>query len=66
MTGNIIVNGGDNNTRAAFKNCHPFIKTDIHLNDEHLNICENLDLIMNMYNLIEYSTASLYQFKIQE
>ena len=37
-----------------------------HLNDEHLNICENLDLIMNMYNLIEYSTASLYQFKIQE
>ena len=44
----------------------------IHLNDEHLDTAENLDLIMNMYNLIEYSdnysdfTASLYHYKRQE
>ena len=68
MTSNITVNGGDENTNVVFKNCHPLTKSLIHLNDEHLNSCENLDLIMNMYNLIEYSdsyadsTASLYQF----
>ena len=72
MTGDITVNGGDDKTKAAFKNCHPFTKSYIHLNDEHLNTSENLDLIMNMYNLIEYSdnyansTASLYQFKRQD
>ena len=72
VTGNITVIGGDANTKAAFKNCHPFIKGKIHLNDTHVDESGNLDLIMNMYNLIEYSnnysdsTASLYQFKRQE
>ena len=42
------------------------------MNDEHLDTCNNLHLIMNMYYLIEYSdkysdsTASLYYFKKQE
>ena len=68
----MTVVGGDENTRAAFKNCHPFIKGKIHLNDTHVDESDNLDLIMNMYNLIEYSdnysdsNASLYQFKRQE
>ena len=71
VTGDITVVGGDN-TKGAFKNCHPFIKGKIHLNDTHVDEIDNLDLIMNMYNLIEYSdhysdsTASLYQFKRQE
>ena len=66
-TGDITVVVGDANTKAAFKNCHPFIKSEIHLNDEHVETADNLDFIMNMYNLIEYSdnysdsTASLYQ-----
>ena len=44
----------------------------IHLGDEHVETAENLDLIMNMYNFIEYSDnysetkAFLYQFKRQE
>ena len=69
MTGNITVTGGDNNTTVAFKNFHPFTRATTHLNDEHIEIAENLDLVMNMYNLLEYSdnyadsTASLYQFK---
>ena len=48
------------------------LKIVIHLNDEHVETSDNLDLIMNMYNLIEYSdnysdsTASLYHFKRQE
>ena len=72
VTGNITVAGGNGNTKAAFKNCHPFTKSDIHLNDEHVDKSDNLDIIMNMYNLIEYSdnysdsTASLYQFKKQK
>ena len=72
VTSNITVVGGDNNTSAAFKNCHPFTRSEIHLNDEHVETADNLDLIMNVYNLIEYSdnysdsTASLHHFKRQE
>ena len=72
MTGNITVAGGNNDTKAAFKNCHPCIRSEIHLNDEHIETADDLDLIMNMYNLIEYSdnysdsTASSYHFKRQE
>ena len=72
VTGDITVVGGDVNTKVAFKNCHPFIKCKIHLNDTHVEDSNNLDLIMNLYNLIEYSdnysdsAASLYNFKRQE
>ena len=58
--------------KVAFKNCHPFIKCKINLNEEHVEDSDNLDIIMNMYNLIEYSdnyedsTASLYLFKRQD
>ena len=68
----ILVTGGENGTKVAFKNCHPFIRAITHLNDEHVAIAENLDLIRNMYNLIEYSdnyadsTASFYHYKRQE
>ena len=69
MTGNITAVGGNANTNVAFKNCHPFTRSVIHLNDEHVDTAENLDLTMNLYNLVEYSdnyadtTASLYQYK---
>ena len=65
----ITVTRGNANTKVAFKNCHPFVKSEIHLNGEHVEESDNLDIIMNMYKLIEYSdnyedsTASLYQFK---
>ena len=40
------------------------------MNDEHVETAENLDIIMNMYNLIEcsdnYVCTSLYQFKRDE
>ena len=39
-------------TNIAFKNCAPFTTCVTHINDEH---AENLDIIMPMYNLIEYS-----------
>ena len=69
VTGNITVTGGDANTRVAFKNCALFTKSITHINDEHVDNADNLDIIMPMYNLIEYSdnysdaSRSLWQFK---
>ena len=64
--------GGDNNTRLALKNCTPFTKCNLEINDEHVDTAENLDILMPMYNLIEYSdnyqdlSATLYQYKRDE
>ena len=55
VTGDITATGGDANTRVAFKNCAPFSKCITQINDEHVDNADNLDIIMPMYNLIEYS-----------
>ena len=55
VTGNTTVTGGDDNTKVAFKNCHPFTRSKIHLNYEHVETADNLDLVFDMFNLIEYS-----------
>ena len=60
------------NTRLALKNCAPFTKCNLEINDEHVDSAENLDITMPMYNLIEYSdnyqdsSATLYQYKRDE
>ena len=60
------------NSSLAFKNCAPFTKCITHINDEHLETAENLDIIMPMYNLLEYSdnysdsSGSFYQFRRDE
>ena len=60
------------NTRLALKNCVPFTKCNLEINDEHVDTAENLDITMPMYNLIEYSDnyedspATLYQYKRDE
>ena len=54
-TGDITVDRNKNDVGAAFKNCAPFTKLITHINDEHVNIADNLDIVMPMYNLIEYS-----------
>ena len=59
-------------TRLAFKNCTPFTKCNLEINNEHVDTAENLDIVMPMYNLIEYSDnyqdspAILYQYKRDE
>ena len=69
VDGTIRGTGGNNNTRLALKNCAPFTKCNLEINDEHVDIAENLDIVMPMYNLIEYSdnsqdsSATLYQYK---
>ena len=60
------------NTRLALNNCAPFTKCNLEINDEHVDTAENLDIVMPMYNLIEYSdnyqdsSATLYQYKRDE
>ena len=69
VTGDITATGGDANTKVAFKNCAPFTKCVTHINDEHVDNADNLDIVMPMYNLIEYSdnysdtSGILWQFK---
>ena len=55
VTGDITATDGNANTNVAFKNCAPFSKWVTHINDEHVNSANNLDIIMPMYNFIEYS-----------
>ena len=69
----ILIDGTvDANTRLALKNCAPFTKCNLEINDEHTDTAENLDITMPMYNLIEYSdnyqdsSATLYQYKRDE
>ena len=72
MTGDIKVADVAPNTNVAFKNCAPFTRCVTHINDEHVETAANLDIIMPMYNLIEYSdnyadsSGSLYQFTRDE
>ena len=60
------------NSVVAFKNCAPFRTCDVTINDEHVEKAEDLDIVMPMYNLLEYSdnyqdsTGSLFQFKRDE
>ena len=69
VTGDITATGGDDNTKAAFKNYAPFTKPITHINDEPVDGADNLDIVMPIYNLIEYrdnysdNSGSLWQFK---
>ena len=55
MTGDIKVTGIHADTNIEFKNYAPFTRCATHINDEHIETSDNLDIIMPMYNLIEYS-----------
>ena len=72
IDGTIRAAAADANTRLALKNCAPFTKCNLEINDEHVDTAENVDITMPMYNLIEYSdnyqdsSATLYQYKRDE
>ena len=42
--------------QVAFKNCASFTKCIIKIDGKTIDDAENLDLVMTMYNLIEYSS----------
>ena len=72
INGTIRAAAADGNTRLALKNCAPFTKCNLEINDEHVDTAKNLDITMPMYSLIEYSdnyqdsSANLYQYKRDE
>ena len=72
VTGNIAIEGADNNTKVAFKNCSPFRKCRTEIKDTFINEAEHINISMHMDNLIEYSdnysdtSGSLWQFRRDE
>ena len=72
VTGDIKVAAVAADANVAFKVCAPFTRCVTHMNDEHIETAEILDIIMPMYNLIAYSDnyadsfGILYQFKRDE
>ena len=72
VTGDTKVADVAADTNVAFKNCAPITRCVTHINDEHVETVENLDMIVPMYNLLECSdnyadsSGSLYQFKRDE
>ena len=72
VDGTIRAGNANNNTKLALKNCAPFTKCNLEINYEHVDTAENLDIVMPMSNLIEYSdnyqdsSATLYQYKRDE
>ena len=69
--GNIIVTNPDNAKRikvVAFKNNAPFINCMSKINGVQVDNAEDLDVVMPMYNLLEYSknyrktTGSLWNY----
>ena len=72
VDGTIRAAAANGNTRLALKNCVPFTRCNLEINNEHVDTAENLDIVMPMYNLIEYSdnyqdlSATLYQYKRDE
>ena len=48
--------GKENNIiQIVFKNCAPFINFTSEINNTHINNAKDIDAIMPMYSLIEYS-----------
>ena len=72
VTLNIKVTGVNVDIKVTFKSSAPFRRCVTHRNDEDVETTENLDIIMSMYNLIEYtdnysdSSGRLLQFKRDE
>ena len=72
VDGTIRAGNANNNTKLALKNCGPFTICNLEINDEHVDTAEKLDIVMLMYNLIEYSdnyqdsSAPRYQYKRDE
>ena len=76
VKGNISVNNtaadgaaaNNTNKKVIFKNCAPFTNCISKINNTQIDNTEYIDIVMPMYNLIEYSdnssktSASLWQF----
>ena len=58
----------NNNKKVIFKNCAPFTNCISEINNTQIDNAKDIDIVMPMYNLIEYSdnyaksTGSLRQY----
>ena len=48
VTGDITATNGDENTDIAFKNCAPFTKYITHINNEHIDTVEDVDITVSI------------------
>ena len=78
VKGTIIITGARNNAAArqaderdkgvTFRNCAPFTKCISRINNTEIDNAKDIDIVMPMYNLIEYSdnysktSGSLWQY----
>ena len=78
VRGKITITGAGDNAAArqaderdkgvAFKNCAPFTNCISEINNTQIDNCKDIDIVMSMYNLIEYSdnyaktSGSLWQY----
>ena len=78
VKGTITIAGAGNDDAAkqadesskgvTFKNCSPVTKCISRINNTHIDNAQDIDILMSMYNLIEYSdnysrtSASLWQY----
>ena len=58
VKGNVMTMSHNNSTQVAFKNCVPFIRCITKIDGTTVDDAEELDLVMSMCNLIEYSSNS--------
>ena len=61
LRGDIVTTAHNIPTQVAFKNCAPFIKCITNIDGTTINDAKDLDLVMPMYNLIEYSSNYFVQ-----
>ena len=72
VKGTITITGAkrldERNKSAIFKNCAPFTKCISKINNTEIDNAQDIDIVMPMYNLIEYSdnysktSGSLWQY----
>ena len=61
-------NANNTNKKVIFKNCAPFTNCISEINNTQIDNAKDIDIVMPMYNLIEYSdnyaktTGSLWQY----
>ena len=64
MTGDIKVAAIAADTNVVLKNCAPFTRCVTHINGEHVETTENLDIIMPMYNYAQTTMQILLKVYI--
>ena len=57
LRGNIAIGGRNIATEVAFKNCAPFTKCITNIDGKTIDNANDLDLVMLMYSLLEYSSS---------